>query len=363
MFRTKQQTSNFPPNVMRNGSVQVMDNLVSASSDWLTAKFSWIGNSGGTTDAMISKHSTTSLCREESINIPKLGDASIAAPFTSKLPTVMSTVRIVRQGRCTLITSHQMLIILALNCLINAYAMSVLYLDGIKNSDTQKTVVSLVVAASMFLATMSQPLEELAPQRPDSSIISPKMFCTIFGQFAVHLWCMHYIVGIAKEVEPIVEFDPDAQEGCSGSSGVVNCTAIANSTECGGASGCTWTADAAEFNITLVNTVVFLISMSMQASTIFTNYHGAPFMSGLSGNKGLVRCLAVLWGLAIVCTAGVSDGLNGFLELTSLDSSFAAQMGTIMVADVAGAWAVDFVVSLVFPLASGSAAGALRIRK
>ena len=62
LFRTKQQTSNFPPNVMRNGSVQVMGNLVSASSDWLTAKFSWIGNSGGTTDAMISKHSTTSLC-------------------------------------------------------------------------------------------------------------------------------------------------------------------------------------------------------------------------------------------------------------------------------------------------------------
>ena len=204
---------------------------------------------------------------EEQINIPKLGDASIAAPFTSKLPTVMSTVRIVRQGRCTLITSHQMLIILALNCLINAYAMSVLYLDGIKNSDTQKTVVSFVVAAAMFLATMSTPLEELAPQRPDNSIISVKMFFTIFGQFAVHLWCMHYIVGLAKEVQPIVEFDPDAVEGCYGISSIANCTNMTNGTECKVTTGCNWVADAAEFDITLVNTVVFLISISMQART------------------------------------------------------------------------------------------------
>ena len=295
---------------------------------------------------------------EEQSSVPKLGDASIAAPFTSKLPTVMSTVRIVRQGRCTLVTSHQMLIILALNCLVNAYAMSVLYLDGIKNSDTQKTVVSLVVAAAMFLATMSTPLEELAPQRPDNSIISVKMFCTIFGQFAVHLWCMHYIVSLAKETEPLVEFDPDAKEGCFGTD--VGCANMTNSTECKNATGCNWVADAAEFNVTLVNTVVFLISISMQASTIFTNYHGAPFMAGLTGNKGLVRCLLILWGIAIFATAGISTGFNEFLELVPLETSFASTLAAIMVLDFAGAWMVDALVGAAFPLSVGSATCARR---
>jgi cation-transporting ATPase 13A1 len=121
-------------------------------------------------------------------------------------------VELIKQGRCTLVTTLQMFKILALNCLITAHSLSVLYIDGVKLGDTQATVIGMMIAVCFLFITRAKPLDKLSARRPhptlfnlctSSGLLCPAddvsdIFISLLGQFAVHMGSIFLAVELAK---------------------------------------------------------------------------------------------------------------------------------------------------------------------
>lgn len=244
----------------------------------------------------------------------KLGDASVAAPFTSKLGNVIAIPNIIRQGRCTLVATIQMYKILALNCLISAYSLSVLYLEGIKFGDGQVTVSGMLMSVCFLSISRAKSVDGLSKERPQPNIFNFYIIGSILGQFAIHIATLIYIARYCDQIAPR---DPDIDlEG--------------------------------EFQPSLLNSAVYLLQLIQQISTFAINYQGRPFRENLSENRGMYLGILGVSFLAFSCSTEYIPELNVAMKFVPFIKPFKVTLTAIMIADYAGCWIVEKGLKLAF---------------
>ena len=225
--------------------------------------------------------------RHHTRDAPPLGDASIASPFTSRGESLHCVVDVIRQGRCTLVTSLQMYKILGVNCLVSAYVLSALYVYGVKQGDTQLTCSGLLVALCFLFLSYAKPATTLSHERPVSRVFCVSVLSSILLQFGVHLCSLVLGLSIAA---PLVEWnDPRLH------------------------------ADAS-FTPNALNTLMFLLATCMQVTTFVANYKGRPFMESFREHKLLARCAYASYAFVLITLLELWPAMNTWLELVPLGS-------------------------------------------
>jgi cation-transporting ATPase 13A1 len=274
------------------------------------------------------------------------GDASIAAPFTSRTPSVRAVVDLIRQGRCTLLSALMQQQIMMLESIIAAYTLSVLSLHNARSSERQMMASSWLIMTAAISFSYTTPIDKMHPMRPLKSLFHPAILISILGQAAIHIACMSLAVHWATEamgpekLQEVTEFfrkakakEIDPASLCAEDDYMCEMMAF-------------WQAP---FLPNLLNTVVFLVETSQMISVFFANYKGRPWMKGMMENHALFLSVFACIGGVVVASWEMIPQLNDMIQLAPFpDDAFRYKVVALVAATIAGTFLWDRLCTYLF---------------
>ncbi|CAI5447953.1 unnamed protein product [Caenorhabditis angaria] len=113
-------------------------------------------------------------------------EASIAAPFTSKIADIRCVITMIREGRAALVTSFSAFLCMAGYSLTQFISILLLYYIATSYSQMQFLYIDMpIVTLLAWLSSRAKAHTSLAPKPPPTSILSVSSMVSLFGQLAI----------------------------------------------------------------------------------------------------------------------------------------------------------------------------------
>jgi len=216
-----------------------------------------------------------------------------------------------------------------LHCLINAYVLSALSLEGSRTSERQLMASSWLLNTASVAFSYARPCDKMHPVRPLKSLFHPAVFVSLLGQAAIHLGCLVYATSLAREA-----MDPESEvrkDGLRVGPSLVDVAEFWKKQRLI-RKGLIEQEEEEEANLgmvelamkqwerpflpNLMNTVVFLVETSQTVGVLAVNYKGQPWMRGLVENRPLFLSVFALVGAMAVFAWELVPEVNAMIHLT-----------------------------------------------
>eukprot|EP00756_Hemistasia_phaeocysticola_P025021 Hpha_TRINITY_DN15984_c2_g6::TRINITY_DN15984_c2_g6_i1::g.72856::m.72856/K14950/ATP13A1, SPF1; manganese-transporting P-type ATPase len=264
------------------------------------------------------------------------GDASVAASFTTRQPSIRAAVDLIRQGRCTLLSALQQQQIMMLESLIQAFSLSMLALEGARSSERQLLASGWLISTASLAFSYATPVEKMHHLRPLRSLFHPSVFVSMAGQAVIHIGCMYYAHKLAselmgeKELRSVLAFHRRVRAGEEMEQDEDDPLAAITAL---------W---AMPFKPNLLNTVIFLVETAQIMSILFVNYKGRPWMKGVMENHFLFLSLFLCFGGIVFLAWGYSPTINTMMHLVPFpDDEFRWQVVSLVLMSFFGTFVWD----------------------
>jgi len=276
--------------------------------------------------------------------VVQLGDASVAAPFTSRAPSIRSVVHIIRQGRCTHLLSVQMMQIMMLEAMISAYSFTAVTMEGGRPTELQLMFSGIFVMVASVAFSYAQPADRISPVRPIKSIFHPAIFLSVIAQVSVHLFVMIKSLQLAKDfmgdaaLKELYKFEEkrDLKLGKLLEGEDVSSWDMFNLIR------------SVPYQPNVLNTVMFLTKTSQQVAVLVVNYKGRPWMQGATENRALFISMFLCGAGLTICSSGQIPELNTFLELMVIPETLRVRVLSLLLMGTIGVFLLDRLMVFLF---------------